>query len=58
MAIASAIAARALDARIGPGLQALLSRTAAPDLRPASQAVYQGFLRWQLTLLFLAKLPE
>jgi hypothetical protein len=55
MAVASAIAARSLDARIGPGLQAVLSRTVAQDPRPASQAVYNGFLRWQLTLLFLAK---
>jgi hypothetical protein len=55
--IASAIAGHALDARVGPGLQALLSRT-GPEVRPASQAVYRGVLRWQLTLSFLAKQPE
>jgi len=56
IAIASAIGARAVDARIGPGLQALASRT-TPDLRHPSEAVYLGFLRWQLTLIFLGQLP-
>jgi hypothetical protein len=56
--IASEIASRAVDARIGPGLQALISRTKSPSVRPPSQAVYRGFLRWQLTLLFLAKPSE
>jgi hypothetical protein len=51
--LASTIASRATTARLGPGMKWCESGTPPRDYRVPSPAVYQGFLRWQMTRLFL-----
>jgi hypothetical protein len=53
IALAAEIASRAIRARLGPGLKWIESNTPPREQRVASQAVYAGFLRWQLARLFL-----
>jgi len=52
-AFAATIASRAKAARLGRGMQWLESRSPPRENRMPSQAVYHGYLRWQLTRLFL-----
>jgi hypothetical protein len=54
IALCAAIAQRATKAHLGPGLKWLDSGGPRQPHRVASHAVYSGFLRWQLTRLFLA----
>ena len=53
ISLAAAIAAKASRARFGPGLKWMQSNAAPREHRVQSQALYDGFLRWQLTRLFL-----
>jgi hypothetical protein len=53
IALSAAIAERATKAHLGPGLKWLDSGSPPREHRMASQSVYDGFLRWQLTKLFL-----
>jgi hypothetical protein len=53
IALAAVMAAHATDARLGPGLEWVDSHTKPSAHRVASAAIYDGFLRWQLTRLFL-----
>lgn len=53
IALAATIAARANEARFGPGLAWIESRSTPREHRASSSAVYRGFLRWQLTRAFL-----
>ncbi len=52
-ALSAAIATKADDATLGPGLAWIESRSTPRENRIPSQAVYRGFLRWQLTRAFL-----
>jgi hypothetical protein len=54
IALAAEIALRSTKAHLGPGLKWTESNTAPREHRVASEAGYHGFLRWQLTRLFLA----
>jgi hypothetical protein len=54
IALSAAIAERATKAHVGPGMKWLGSEGPRHPHRVASHAVYSGFLRWQLTRLFLA----
>jgi hypothetical protein len=53
IALSAAIAERATQAHLGPGLKWLDSDSPRQPQRVASPAIYAGFLRWQLTRLFL-----
>jgi hypothetical protein len=53
IALSAAIAERATKAQLGPGLKWLDSGSPRQPQRVASPAIYSGFLRWQLTRLFL-----
>jgi hypothetical protein len=53
ISLAAAIAARASRARFGPGLKWMESDAPPRERRVASQAIYDGCLRWQLTRLFI-----
>jgi hypothetical protein len=53
MAFAATIASRASAAHLGVGLQWLGSQSPPRENRMPSQAIYHGYLRWQLTRLFL-----
>ena len=52
-ALAATIATKATDASRGPGLAWIERRSTPREHRVASQAVYRGDLRWQLTRAFL-----
>src|SRR5262249_48365418 len=52
-ALAAALPSRASGAPLGPGMKWIESNAPPSEQRVASQAVYNGFLRWQLTQLFL-----
>jgi hypothetical protein len=54
IALAAEIALRSTKAHLGPGLKWIESNTAPREHRVPSQSIYHGFLRWQLTRLFLA----
>jgi hypothetical protein len=54
IALSAAIAERAAKAHLGPGMKWLDSGGPRHPHRVASHAIYSGFLRWQLTRLFLA----
>jgi hypothetical protein len=56
IALAAEIALRSTKAHLGPGLKWIESNTAPHEHRVSSQSVYHGFLRWQLTRLFLANM--
>jgi hypothetical protein len=53
IAFAATIASRASGARLGVGMQWLGSQSPPRENRMPSQAIYRGYLRWQLTRLFL-----
>jgi hypothetical protein len=53
IALSAAIAERAIKAHLGPGMKWLDSGGPRQPHRVASHAIYSGFLRWQLTRLFL-----
>jgi hypothetical protein len=53
IALSAAIAERATKAHLGPGLKWLDSGSPRQPQRVASTVIYSGFLRWQLTRLFL-----
>jgi hypothetical protein len=53
IALSAAIAERATKAHLGAGLKWLDSGSPRQPQRVASSAIYSGFLRWQLTRLFL-----
>jgi hypothetical protein len=53
IAFAATIASRASGARLGIGLQWLGSQSPPRENRMPSHAIYHGYLRWQLTRLFL-----
>ena len=53
IALAAVIASHATDAGLGPGLEWVDSQTQPRAHRVSSQAIYDCFLRWQLTRLFL-----
>jgi hypothetical protein len=53
IAFAATIAAHASAARLGIGMQWLGTQSPPRENRMPSQAVYHGYLRWQLTRLFL-----
>jgi hypothetical protein len=53
IAFAATIASRASAARLGIGLQWLGSQSPPRENRMPNQAIYHGYLRWQLTRLFL-----
>src|SRR5580704_1517539 len=53
IALSAAIAERATKTHLGPGLKWLDSGSPRQPQRVASPAIYSGFLRWQLTRLFL-----
>jgi len=53
IAFAATIASRASAARLGVGMQWLGSQSPPRENRMLSQAIYDGYLRWQLTRLFL-----
>ena len=53
IAFAATIASRASAARLGVGMQWLGSQSPPRENRMPSQAIYHGYLRWQLTRLFL-----
>jgi hypothetical protein len=53
IALAASIASRANEARLGPGLKWMDSGAPPREHRLARRARYDGFLRWELTRLFL-----
>ena len=53
IALSAAIAERATKGHLGPGMKWLDSGGPRHPHRVASHAIYSGFLRWQLTRLFL-----
>jgi hypothetical protein len=53
IALSATIAERAIKAHLGPGMKWLDSGGPRQPHRIASHAIYSGFLRWQLTRLFL-----
>ena len=53
IAFAATIASRASAARLGIGMQWFGSQSPPRENRMPSQAIYHGYLRWQLTRLFL-----
>jgi len=55
IALAATMAARAINAHLGPGLKWIESGGPPREHRLPSQAVYSGFLRWKLTCLVLAQ---
>lgn len=52
-ALTATIATKADEATLGPGLAWIENRSTPRENRLPSQAVYRGFLRWQLTRAFL-----
>jgi hypothetical protein len=52
-ALSATIATKAKEASLGPGLSWIETRSTPREHRASSQAVYRGFLRWQLTRAFL-----
>ncbi|HEV8002631.1 MAG TPA: hypothetical protein VGP63_22280 [Planctomycetaceae bacterium] len=53
IAFAATIASHASAARLGVGMQWLGSQSPPRENRMPSQTIYHGYLRWQLTRLFL-----
>jgi hypothetical protein len=53
IAFAATIASRASAARLGVGMRWLGTQSPPRENRMPSQAIYHGYLRWQLTRLFL-----
>lgn len=53
IALAATIGTKATSASLGPGLDWLETRTPPQEHRLQSHAIYEGYLRWQLTREFL-----
>jgi hypothetical protein len=53
IALAATIASRAITANLGPGMKWVESDGPRREHRLQSRAIYEGFLRWQLTCLKL-----
>jgi hypothetical protein len=54
-ALAATMASRAITAHLGPGMKWVESNSPPREHRLQSQAIYNGFLRWQLTRILLAR---